>query len=353
MTMTGAPWENALNVAGTLLVSLPSAWAALALWFQAPGGRRARGCAAASWLLFSAVLVLGIWTSHAAEAMLLFAAAFTILARWWRRILPSNERDWADEVARITTGHTEGSQVVLHNVRNFEWRTPHDYVQRWETRCYDLDLLDSLDMIMSYWSGPAIAHMLISFGFCNGEQLAFSVEVRRARHACYSQLGGFFKAFELSIIAADERDVVRLRTNVRGEDDYLYRLKVPPHAIRSLFLAYLDEANALVRTPRFYNTLNVNCTTLVYHMMKRIVGRLPLDHRILLSGYFPEYVYSVGGMDQRFTLQELRAQGYITPRALKADRSRKFSADIRRGVPAIDPSVMPEAARPMPAEARL
>jgi len=38
---------------------------------------------------------------------------------------------------------------------------------------------------------------------------------------------------------------------------------MPVSAIRSLFLGYIDEANTLVRTPRFYNTITVNCTTLV------------------------------------------------------------------------------------------
>jgi hypothetical protein len=195
--------------------------------------------------------------------------------------------------------------------------------------------LNAVDMIMSYWSVPAIAHMLISFGFDDGEHIVFSVEIRREKHESFSEIGGFFKEFELSIIAADERDVIRVRTNVRGEDDYLYRVRMPLPAMRSLFLGYIDEANMLVRAPRFYNTITINCTTLVYHMMKRIVGYLPLDYRLILSGYLPEYVYRVGGLDQRYSFQELRAHGRITDRAKKADRSDTFSTDIRQGIPAL------------------
>ena len=62
--------------------------------------------------------------------------------------------------------------------------------------------------------------------------------------------------------------------------------------MRSLFLAYIDQANGLVHAPRFYNTVTANCTTLVYHMMKRIVSCLPLNYSLLLTGYLPEYVYS-------------------------------------------------------------
>ena len=80
----------------------------------------------------------------------------------------------------------------------------------------------------------------------------------------------------------------------------------------------------------------MNCTTLVYHMMKHIVGHLPLDYRLLLSGYLPEYIYSVGGLDQHYSMSELRARGRITDRAKKADRSDTFSADIRQGLPGAD-----------------
>ncbi len=120
---------------------------------------------------------------------------------------------------------------------------------------------------------------------------------------------------------------------MRNEDVYLYRIRMRPDRIRSLFLAYVEQANELARTPRFYNTITVNCTTLVYHMMRRIVGRLPLDIRLLLSGYLPGYVYKVGGLDPQHSLAELRALGRITERAKQSDRSPGFSADIRAGVP--------------------
>jgi hypothetical protein len=112
-------------------------------------------------------------------------------------------------------------------------------------------------------------------------------------------------------------------------------------AMRSLFLAYFEQANDRVHTPRFYNTVTVNCTTLVYHMVKHIVGYLPMDYRLLLSGYLPEYVYGVGGLDTRYTLRELRTFGRITERARKSDRSATFSSDIRRGVPRIESPQLP------------
>jgi hypothetical protein len=331
--------------AATFIVGLLVLWGVFALWYQAPGGQASKALCVILWLGLGAALMMASWQGRGA-ALAAFVVIFAALLIWWRGITPTNDRVWADDVARITNGTVEGNRVTLHDVRNFEWRSNTDYTQRWETREYDLDRLNSVDMILSYWNGPAIAHMLMSFGFDDGRHVAFSVEVRRAKSDKYSELGGFFKEFGLSIIAADERDVIRVRTNVRGEDDYLYRIRMPLSAMRSLFLGYIDEANALVHTPRFYNTITVNCTLLVYHMMKRIVGYLPLSYRLLLSGYLPEYVYKVGGLDQDYPLAELRARGRITDRARMADHSDDFSAQIRRGIPGVAVAELPPSPPP-------
>jgi Domain of unknown function (DUF4105) len=331
-----------LGVRSLLVVLLFGAggWGALALWFKPPPGSRWRSPLTAVWLLWCVALLAGLLRGPPLPAALLFAGSWLALLLYWWQLRPSNAGDWADEVARISNGEVDGDQVTVHEVRNFDWRTRSDYTARWETRRYDLRTLCSLDMITSYWEGPAIAHVLLSFGFADGEQLVFSVEIRRRRGQAYSEVGGFFKAFNLSIIAGDERDLLRLRTNVRGEDDYLYRIMLPPAARRALLLAYIAQANALVQQARFYNTLTVNCTTLVYRMMRHIIGGLPLDVRLVLSGYLPGYVYAVGGLDRRYTLEQLRACGRITERARQADRSPQFSAAIRSGIPPLPPDAL-------------
>lgn len=323
--------------AAILCTCLLAAWGLLALWFQVPRRPLLRRVVVILWLLFSSGVVVVLSRGLIAVGTMSFGLVFAVLVTWWWRIPPSNDRDWADEVARMTTGVVDADRITLHNVRNFDWRTPTDYTQRWETRSYDLRRLNSLDMILSYWSMPAIAHVLVSFGFDDGAHVVFSVEIRREKTESFSEIGGFFKEFELSIIAGDERDVIRLRTNIRGDDDYLYRIRMPLANVRSLFLSYVSAANELSRSPRFYNTITANCTTIVYQMTKRIVGRLPLDYRLLFSGLLPAYVYEVGGLDTRYSLQELRARGRITERAKESDRRTTFSADIREGVPPVEP----------------
>src|SRR6266852_8924153 len=148
----------------TLIVGLSAMWGVCALWFQAQGGQALKTLSVLLWAGFSLALMIALWQGRTAAGLVTFTAAFCALLIWWQRIAPSNDRIWADDVAQMTTGTADGNRITLRNVRNFDWRSNTDYTQRWETRQYDLDRLESVDMIMSYWAGPAIAHMLISFG---------------------------------------------------------------------------------------------------------------------------------------------------------------------------------------------
>lgn len=315
----------------SLILALAAAWGTLALWYNAP--RAVRMLCAALWAALALACIGALWCGRPGSGIAILALAHGLLLLWWRSLRPSNHREWADDVAQTVGGTIDGTVVTLDKVRDFAWRTNTDYSPRWITRSYDLAQLQSADMFVSYWARPSIAHMLISFGFSRDDYVVFSVEIRRDKHQTFSEIGGFFKEFELVVIAAEERDIVRLRTNVRREQTYLFRLNLEPEVMRALFLAYVAEANSLVREPRFYHTITGNCTTVLYRMLRRIVRRLPFSYRVLLSGYMPEYFYSIGYLDQRYSLEELRAFGYVSERGRIADQSPTYSADIRRGIP--------------------
>ena len=129
-------------------------------------------------------------------------------AVWWVLQKPSNNRIWADDVSQLLQSEVQGDQVKLINVRNFEWRTETDYSPRWEKREYDLSLLQSADLILSYWMGPHIAHTLVSFGFTDGRQLVYSLEIRKEKGEQFSAIAGFFRQYESILVAADERDAL-------------------------------------------------------------------------------------------------------------------------------------------------
>ncbi|HWU75753.1 MAG TPA: DUF4105 domain-containing protein [Rhodanobacter sp.] len=313
-----------------LLAFLSGAWAALALYYRLPGNLLLRLLGSILWTALVASLFVLMWHRHSWPPLALYAAIHAVVMLWWISITPSNLRAWRDDVARLLVGQVHDDHAVLDNVRNFRWRSDSDYDIRWEQRTHDLDQLVSADAVLSYWSGPAIAHAMISFGFDDGRHLVFSVEVRKRRDQKYSSIGGFFKQFETILVAADEGDIIRVRTNVRHEDVYLYPLCIERGTMRALFLAYLAAANRLASRPAFYNTFTSNCSTLVHRMARKIDPGLPWDMRLLLTGYLPEYLYEIGMLDQSLPLDELRQRGHVTERAKSIAADTDFSHAIRQ-----------------------
>lgn len=320
----------------SLVLLLSSAWGSLALYYRAEPNSLLLWIGL--WVLASLLGFYLLWWQKLRWAVLWAVLCCLPLGLWWQQIEPSNERDWADDVAEMTYGSIQDDQLTLHNVRNFAWQSDSDYQVRWETREYDLSKLQTLDITLSYWGLPAIAHTLVSFGFSDGQQLLFTIEIRKERHEQFSEIGGFFKEFELSILAADERDALGVRSNARGEDLYLYKVNLSPKAIRQLLEAYVASANELREQPRFYNTLTLNCTTVIFDMLSQIVGGLALDYRLLATGYLPSYMAEVGGLQPGYSLEQLQTAGRITERAQQANHAPDFSAQIRSGVPGWTPA---------------
>jgi Domain of unknown function (DUF4105) len=305
-------------------------WGTLAIWFRFVPAPPLRESLAAGFLLLALAatvcLCLRRW-----RVVVLYGACFAIVFGWWATLQPSNDRNWSDDVAQTTSGTVEGDRLVVRNVRNFVWRNDTDFDPRWETRSYNLNALTGIDLIMSYWAGERIAHTILSFGFADGQHLAFSIEIRKERTESFSALAGFFRHYELAFIAADERDVVGVRTNVRGEDVRIFRLRATPGQARALLLEYIAEANDVARAPRFYNSLTTNCTTQVVRMVRVLQPDRPLDYRMLLSGYVPDYVYDRGEVDTDISFAALRARSHIKGKASSIDPD--FSRKIREGVP--------------------
>lgn len=324
-----------LMIVVVLVILIGAVWGALALWFQSPFVGRARGVLPAVWLALAAAALSGLALGIPLLAWSFGATLLALLLWWWLGVRPSNERQWMPEVAHLSRGSVAGDIVTLHNVRNFNWRSTTDYDARWETRVYDLSQLESVDLALSYWGRPAIAHAIVSFGFSDGQYVAFSVEIRRKMGDKFSEIGGFFRQYELAVLASTEEDSLRVRTNVRGEDGYLYRVQMPDGAARALFLSYVQTASRLVRKPRFYNTLTANCTTIVYRMVDQIVPGLPLDYRLLLSGYLPEYLYQLDALDGADTPEAYRLAGHYTERARATQSNEQYSRNIRCGVPGV------------------
>ena len=318
------------SVAGVTLATL---WGALALYCV---HRRRSAAATLLAVLYAALGALTVGAlvggTRPLALLVVFLVAFSGVYSVYARVPASNERVWKEPLALLPYASVAGELVSVRHIRNFSYRTSEDYTAAYYDRTFDLRRLVSLDLIASYWMGPAVAHVFLSFGFGEQGQLAISIERRDERGTRYSTLRGLFKNYELIYVVADERDVIRLRTNVRTdprEDVYLYRLNASVADIRRLFLEYLREIDALRERPQFYNTLTANCTANLW-LHARVIGeRLPYSWKILLSGFVPEYLYERGALDRGLPFARLRELSRINDLTHNLAPDANFSRNLR------------------------
>ena len=306
-------------------------WAFGALWFDFPFAALRKVTA----ILYAlGALGLGIFVKNRWRARACIAGGFFIVLAWWLTLQPSNNRAWQPNVARTAWAEIDGDRVILHNLRNCEYRTETDYTPRWETREVDLARLRGIDLAITYWGSKWIAHPIVSFQFDQALPVCFSIETRLESGETYSAIGGLYRRCELIYVCADERDVVRVRSNFRqGEDVYLYRTTVTPAAARERFLEYLATLNALNAKPRWYNAVTTNCTTSI-RTQRAATQRAPWDWRILLNGFADEMLYEQGALAASgLPFTELKARAPINAAARAANDAPDFSERIRVGRP--------------------
>ena len=220
---------------GLILLALftiaSGAWGALALLYSSPLSETARIVLAAIFGIVASVAAIALavrrWRWRAAGA---YWVAFFALLAWFFSLAPSNDRDWQADVATLPYATVAGDIVTMHNIRNFDYRSETDYTPAYYDKRFDVSKLTGVDIIAVYWMGPAVAHIFVSFEFAGSDHLAVSIETRKEKGEEYSTLKGFFRQYELYYVVADERDVIRLRTNYRKdppEDVYVYRCAGP------------------------------------------------------------------------------------------------------------------------------
>ncbi|MDX1723820.1 MAG: DUF4105 domain-containing protein [Pseudomonas sp.] len=317
-----------------LLIVIAGGWGVLAITFTGPADTTLRNSLAGAVAIASLTALVGLglrrWRGRSLVAYLILFAG---LLAWWWRVEPSNQRDWQTDVAVLPYATIDGDRVTVHNIRNFDYRSETDYTPAWYDKTFDLNKLEGVDLIASYWMGPAIAHTFLSFAFEGGDHLAVSIETRKEKGEAYSTIKGFFRQYELFYVVADERDVIRLRTNFRQdppEQVYLYRLKGSLENGRRLFLEYLRGMNALRDKPEFYNTLTTNCTTQIWLSARVNTEHIPFSWKILASGYVPQYLYENGRLGEPgLSFDEVQRRALINTRANAVDSPLDFSARIR------------------------
>jgi hypothetical protein len=278
--------------------------------------------------------MLAVWILVRRPWKIIFTTAgFLIVLAWWFSLQSSNNRDWLPDVAVLPYADITGNQVTIHNIRNCDYRTETNFDVHYYDKTFDLDTLRTVDLYIVTWGSPDIAHTMVSFGFTNGDYICFSIETRKEKGEEYSAVKGLFRQFELTYIIADERDVIRLRTNYRKEEEVnLYRLQVTPEQGRKFFLDYLRRANELHDRAEWYNALTDNCTIAI-RTQRDVADRAPWDWRMLLNGHLDELLYKNGTIVTNLPFAELKKTSNINLRAKTADTAADFSQQIRKGLP--------------------
>lgn len=321
--------RGSLLALAALLASGCVVWAAGALYFDLPWPSL-RAPAALGYLAGVGALAWRVRGGWKRTGMSL--AAFLAVLGWWLTLAPKNDRNWQQDVSKTAWAEIKGDVVTLHNVRNFDYRSATDMIPRWETRTVRLSRLTEADLSINFWGSPFMAHPIASFQFSDGPPIAISIEIRREVGEGFSALGGLYRRFELIYVVAEERDVLRVRTNFRtGEDVYLYRLTLSPEEARQRFLEYLAVLNELHERPRWYNAIFANCTTAIRSQRDR-PARAVWDWRMLINGKGDRMLFERGALvSDGLGFEELRAQARINEAAQAADDSEDFSLAIRRG----------------------
>jgi hypothetical protein len=311
-----------------LVAFICAAWAFGALYFDFPKA----GPFVAIVFLIALVASVILLRAKLLKIAIIFAA-FAVVDVWWFTLKPSNDRAWQPDVAQTAWAEINGDEITIHNVRNCDYRTETDFTPHWETRTVRLSQITGMDIAINYWGSPLIAHPIVSFQFSDALPLCFSIETRKTMEQQYSTVEGFYRRYALIYIASDERDVIRLRSNYRHEDVYLYHTLASPEQAQERFREYIKTLNALHDHPAWYNAVTTNCTTAI-RAQRPTSARAPWDWRMLVNGKADEMLYQRHAIATgALPFAELKHRSLINERARAADDDPNFSRAIRQGLP--------------------
>lgn len=323
-------------------------WATLAIYYSNLPWRWPRLMLALAFLVFG---IWALWRVRSRRALLSFAGVFACVLVWWISIRPSNDRPWRPEVAVMPRAIIDGDRVHITGVRNFQYASTANFKAQYEERDVTFSHLTAVDFFVSYFLVGPVAHTFLSFDFDNAPPLCISIETRPEIGEGFSPVAALFKQFELIYVVGDERDLVRVRTNYRHEQVFLYRLRTSPERGRLLLRIYLERINELAERPEFYHLLSNSCTINIVRYARSVGKPSAFDFRYILNGLVDQYIYSIGLVDTALPFEELRRRSQINDAAQAADDAPDFSERIRAAVPSSGSTPLADTVSlPKPAE---
>lgn len=266
---------------------------------------------------------------------LLILVSLSVFVLWQlSKQVPANS-DWKDTLKVLSTAEFSGNIVTVKNVRNFKYDVNgNPTVEQYYDKTYDLSAIKKVWYVTDpFHPGSPFAHTYLSFEFKNESFLAISIEGRLTKDQQYSILGGLLRTYPLMYIAADERDVLYLRTNINKDGAYVYPVRATPEQARLLLSDMLQRMNDLVVHPTWYNAIFANCTSSIAdHVNKIWPGLLPrFDWQALFTNYADELALQKGLLDTTLPLDQARKKFYVTDIAQKIGYVSNFSILVRQG----------------------
>lgn len=241
----------------------------------------------------------------------IFAGVCVIVLLVWVSVVflrtPQAEREWEASLARTATADISDEVVVLRNVRDFSYED--EVVEQWvDEVVVNPEEITRVWFVLEPFGGlPLAGHTFLTFEFEDGEAYSFSVEARKEVGEEYSAFWGLFRKYELAYSWGTEQDFMDRRVEYLGHEVYRYPLVLNENEMKVLFVGLARETQRLAETPRFYNTLNANCTNMLAKMVNRIdPGRIPYDISWNLPGYSDRFLLRIGRIDFEGTYREAR-----------------------------------------------
>src|SRR5690554_7931762 len=100
-----------LQVLLSLVILLASIWACLALYYQLPLDMPWRVVGILLWGSLCLFTLVHLWHRSIWQGLLIYVVLHVALLAWWNSLTPSNNHQWEEDVAQMTSGRSEERRV--------------------------------------------------------------------------------------------------------------------------------------------------------------------------------------------------------------------------------------------------
>lgn len=247
--------------------------------------------------------------------------------------VPSSDRVWAEELSKVSraTFHEDDS-FTISNVRDFSYTNSEILSKEWipEVSIQKEDIVRMWFVLEPFSKLGIAGHTLLTFELADGSAYSFSVEARKEEGEDFSVVSGLFREYELAYTWGTERDFLTRRILYLNNPVYMYPITLTSEKVQNFFVALLRKTNELADTPRFYNTLTANCTSILGEIANDAAsGSVPYDISWNLPGLSDTFLVRIGyieGLESGYDLSLYKKE----IEALASTEARVFSRELRK-----------------------